>query len=190
MAVKLVECVFTPGVRWPAAARLRLEVPSLDGEHWDALDKTLTVDVTWEVFRACMTEFEEGDGHELTALQARVMIGSQTLAELDLSHVLKNPRPRVVTGASSRGAFGSLIDGVREVMGHVDLGRIFPGLDPQRQSAMMAATRIGLMWPTTRAEVEAKYRFLAQQYHPDKGGDARKFAQLHQDVALLRQVTT
>lgn len=37
----------------------------------------------------------------------------------------------------------------------------------------------------TKADVKKQYRFLAQKYHPDRGGDAGKMEQVNQAYQLL-----
>jgi hypothetical protein len=46
---------------------------------------------------------------------------------------------------------------------------------------------LGLSIPVTQSEIEDRYRRLAMQHHPDKGGDSEDFVSLQQAVDTLRQ---
>ena len=46
---------------------------------------------------------------------------------------------------------------------------------------------MGLSQPVTQSEIETRYRKLAMQLHPDKGGDGDEFVALQQAVDILRQ---
>ena len=37
----------------------------------------------------------------------------------------------------------------------------------------------------TKEEIKAQYRFLAKKFHPDKGGDNRKFGEIAEAYRLL-----
>ena len=41
-------------------------------------------------------------------------------------------------------------------------------------------TALGLRLPCTEEDVKQAYRRLAEQYHPDRGGDRRKFLRLRE----------
>lgn len=46
---------------------------------------------------------------------------------------------------------------------------------------------LGLTLPTTQPEIEHRYRKLAMQHHPDKGGEVEEFVALQQAIDILRQ---
>ncbi len=46
---------------------------------------------------------------------------------------------------------------------------------------------MGLELPLTLSDIENRYRKLAMQYHPDRGGDKQQFIALQQAVVVLRQ---
>ena len=46
---------------------------------------------------------------------------------------------------------------------------------------------MGLEISASTAEIEQRYRILAMQYHPDRGGDSELFLQLQQAISTLRQ---
>lgn len=48
---------------------------------------------------------------------------------------------------------------------------------------------LGLEDPVSRTEVQQRYRRLAMQYHPDRGGDPRRFQALQEAYEVLRTTT-
>ena len=53
---------------------------------------------------------------------------------------------------------------------------------------------LGLRLPCTEAELKVAYRQLAEQLHPDRGGDRRKFARLklnfEESLAFIRELNS
>lgn len=58
----------------------------------------------------------------------------------------------------------------------------FPGIPNwARHQTPACLVALGLQLPCTADDVRQKYRRLAETLHPDRGGDRRRFSQLHRD---------
>ncbi len=55
------------------------------------------------------------------------------------------------------------------------------------QKKPLALEVLGLKTDASKVDIEKRYRILAMQYHPDRGGDKQKFLQLQQAITTLRQ---
>jgi hypothetical protein len=55
------------------------------------------------------------------------------------------------------------------------------------QKKPLALKVLGLELSATKSEIELRYRTLAMQHHPDRGGDKQDFLQLQQAISTLRQ---
>ncbi len=55
------------------------------------------------------------------------------------------------------------------------------------QKKPLALKVLGLELTATKSEIELRYRTMAMQHHPDRGGDTQDFLQLQQAISTLRQ---
>ncbi len=55
------------------------------------------------------------------------------------------------------------------------------------QKKPLALKVLGLKTGASKVDIEKRYRTLAMQHHPDRGGDEQKFLQLQQAISTLRQ---
>ncbi|XP_052783255.1 uncharacterized protein LOC128219487 [Mya arenaria] len=58
---------------------------------------------------------------------------------------------------------------------------------PKSEALENAYRFLGLPLSSSNGEINTKYRMLALQYHPDKGGDKNKWTQLQYSLALIRE---
>lgn len=190
MTTRLTACALLPGVSFPSASRLFFQIPDKSGERWVEFDKCLRLDKGPDVLAQLLEDYEGGPIEELRCC---VRMEGKTICEFDLTHLLAR-KPDV--------GFG-LMDGLKKVLRSVDLpslgttaaGFVFGMLsapDPlaaHKAQAQQVLARWQLTLPLTRAAIEARYKVLAMQHHPDHGGDERAFVSLqHEKTALLAMV--
>lgn len=76
-------------------------------------------------------------------------------------------------------------------MGPDEVARMVTGLRRRRQLAGQRAAALavlGLEEPAPASRIKQRYRELAMRWHPDRGGDGRRFQELQEAYAILTEI--
>jgi DnaJ-domain-containing protein 1 len=183
----------------------------LESKIWELLKLQLDGISEYELLRQLQNELEDDFGpdlfrDELKMYRAHFLLfhalyrlsdylSEKQLATLDI-HVLKI---KILPYETHRSNSLSIPDPLREHYLNLDnlrgttlddvktlLGKFWTSYYAD-QKKPLALKVLGLQTGASKAEIEKRYRTMAMQHHPDRGGDDQDFLRLQQAISTLRQ---